>query len=84
MIMVAVWSTAANSRLGKAEDEGWQGTATDRGRDKSACPKRHKPLTRLAFWRACGSVAGMKPGFCEEFQGARVHAAEQAMPGAVR
>lgn len=84
MIMVALWRTAAGTRSGTAEDEGFEGKTTDRGRDKSACPKRHKPLTRLAFWRACGSVAGMKPGFCEEFQGARVHAAEQAAPGAVR
>jgi hypothetical protein len=51
-------------------------------RDKSACPKRCKPLTRLAFWRACRSVAGMKPGFSEGFQGFRVHGPERPLSGA--
>ena len=48
-------------------------------RDKSACPKRCKPLTRLAFWRACRSVAGMKPGFSEGFQGFRMHGPEEPL-----
>jgi hypothetical protein len=51
-------------------------------RDKSACPKRRKPLTRLAFCRACRSVAGMKPGFSERFQGFRMHGPEQPPSGA--
>jgi hypothetical protein len=51
-------------------------------RDKSACPKRCKPLTRLAFWRACRSVAGMKPGFSEGFQGFRMHGPEEPLSGA--
>lgn len=51
-------------------------------RDKSACPKRCKPLTRLAFWRACRSVAGMKPGFSEGFQGFRMHGPGQSLTGA--
>lgn len=50
-------------------------------RDKSACPKRCKPLTRLAFWRACRSVAGMKPGFSEGFQGFRMHGPEERLFG---
>ena len=51
-------------------------------RDKSACPQRCKPLTRLAFWRACRSVAGMKPGFSEGFQGFRMHGPEKPLSGA--
>lgn len=50
-------------------------------RDKSACPKRCKPLTRLAFWRACRSVAGMKPSFSEGFQGVRMHGPEKPLSG---
>jgi hypothetical protein len=51
-------------------------------RDKRACPQRCKPLTRLAFWRACRSVAGMKPGFSEGFQGFRMHGPEKSLTGA--
>jgi hypothetical protein len=51
-------------------------------RDKSACPERCKPLTRLAFRRACRSVVGMKPGFSEGFQGFRMHRPEQPLSGA--
>lgn len=51
-------------------------------RDKSACPQRCKPLARLAFWRACRSVAGMKPGFSEGFQGFRMHGAGKSLNGA--
>ncbi len=51
-------------------------------RDKRACPKRCKPLTRLAFWRACRPVAGMKPGFSEGFQGFRMHGPGKALTGA--
>jgi hypothetical protein len=50
-------------------------------RDKSACPKRCKPLTRLAFRRACRSVAGMKPGFSQLFQGFGMHAPENPLTG---
>lgn len=59
----------------------WTNPTTGR-RDKSACPKRCKPLTRLAFWRACRSVAGMKPGFSEGFQGFRMHGPEEPLSGA--
>ena len=52
-------------------------------RDKRACPKRCKPLTRLAFWRACRSVAGMKPDFSEGFQGLRMHGPEMSLTEAV-
>jgi hypothetical protein len=51
-------------------------------RDKSACPKRCKPLTRLAFWRACRSVAGMKPGFSQLFQGSGMHGPGNSLPRA--
>ena len=53
----------------------WRNPTTGR-QDKRACPKRCKPLTRLAFCRACRSVAGMKPGFSEGFQGFRMHGPE--------
>jgi hypothetical protein len=59
-----------------------QRNPTNGRRDKSACPKRCKPLTRLAFWRACRSVAGMKPGFSEGFQGFRMHGPEEPLSGA--
>jgi hypothetical protein len=59
-----------------------QANPTNGRRDKSACPKRCKPLTRLAFWRACRSVAGMKPGFSEGFQGFRIHGPEEPLSGA--
>lgn len=59
-----------------------QKNPTIRRRDKSACPKRCKPLTRLAFWRACRSVAGMKPGFSQGFQGFRMHGPEESLTGA--
>ncbi len=50
-----------------------EGKTTEGWRDKSACPKRCKPLKRLAFCRAWRSVAGMKPGFCERFQRLGMH-----------
>jgi hypothetical protein len=63
------------------DELGWK-TPTIGRRDKSACPKRCKPLARLAFWRACRSVAGMKPGFSEGFQGFRMHGREKPLSGA--
>ena len=51
-------------------------------RDKSACPQRCKPLARLAFWRACRSVAGMKHGFSQGFQGFRMHGPGKSLTGA--
>jgi hypothetical protein len=59
----------------------WRNPTTGR-RDKSACPKRCKPLTRLSFLRACRSVVGMKPGFYEGFQGFRMHGPERPLSGA--
>ncbi len=48
------------------------GETTVGWRDKSACPECAKPLTRLAFSRACRSVAGMLPDFGEHFQCSRM------------
>jgi len=62
--------------------EGVQRFPTNGRRDKSACPKRCKPLTRLAFWRACRLVAGMKPGFSEGFQVFRMHGPEESLTDA--
>lgn len=63
---------------------GWKaGKTTEGWRDKSTCPKRCKPLTRLAFWCAWRSVAGMKPGFCERFQRFGMHAPETLLSGAL-
>lgn len=46
---------------------GWG--ATLRGQDKSACHIRRKPLTRLGFCVADGSVACVPHDFCQRFQG---------------
>jgi len=83
MRVFAVWRGLASFRSGWAEGLGWQGDTTNRRRDKSACPKRCKPLKRLAFWRAWRSVAGMMPGFCEGFQGFRMHGSEMPLSGAL-
>ena len=82
MTAFALWRCVEGFRSGSAEGRGWQEDTTNRRRDKSACPKRCKPLTRLAFWRACRSVAGMKPGFSEEFQGFPMHGPEKPLSGA--
>lgn len=81
MTAFAVWRSVAGYRSGWAEGWAWQEETTNRRRDKSACPKRCKPLKRLAFWRAWRSVAGMKPDFCEGFQGFRMHGPELPLPG---
>jgi len=58
------------------------GKTTEGWRDKSACPKRCKPLKRLAFSCEWRSVAGMKPGFCERFQRFGMHAPQKPPSGA--
>lgn len=55
---------------------GNSGNTTEGWRDKSACPKCCKPLTRLAFFRAWRSVSGMKPGFYQRFQRLGMHTPE--------
>ncbi|USI71538.1 hypothetical protein [Sphingomonas morindae] len=54
---------------------------TDRGRDKSRCPDRRKSLTRLTFFRARRSVAGMLPGFSQRFQRFGMHSCSAALVG---
>lgn len=82
MMGFALWRGVAGFRPGWAGGWGWQGNTTNGRRDKSACPKRCKPLKRLAFLRAWRSVAGMKPDFCEGFQGFRMHGPELPLSGA--
>jgi len=81
MTAFALWRVVAGFRSGWAGGWGSQGNTTNRRRDKSACPKRCKPLRRLAFWRAWRSVAGMRTGFCEGFQGFRMHGPELPLSG---
>lgn len=82
--MTLVGSRRLVARFGarSSAGEGVQGIPIHGRRDKSTCPKRCKPLTRLAFRRACRSVAGMKPGFSEGFQGFRMHGVEKPLSGA--
>lgn len=44
-----------------------------RRRDKSACPRCHKPLAWLAFSGAFGAVAGMLPEIFQHFQRLAMH-----------
>lgn len=81
MTAFAFWRDVAGLRSGWAGGWDWQRNTTNRRRDKSACPKRCKPLKRLAFWRAWRSVAGMKPGFVEEFQGFCMHGSGWPLSG---
>ena len=73
MMALALWRGVAGFRSGWAQRWKWQRNTTNRRLDKSTCHKRCKPLKRLAFCRAWRSVAGMNPGFCEGFQGFRMH-----------
>lgn len=53
-----------------------------RGRDKSACPKRSKPLAWLAFSGACRPVAGILPEFFHCFQRFDMHGSLRPRPRA--
>lgn len=74
MVRLMEGEQECNNRTQTSTIEGW--------RDKSPCPKRCKPLTRLAFSCAWRSVAGMKPGFFERFQRFHMHAPQTPMSGA--
>ena len=68
MTRFAASRTLAYRRKGRAQ--GWTaaGSPAELGRDKSACHKRRKPLTRLGFSCAGRSVACKMHGFDEQFQ----------------
>lgn len=68
MTRFAAGRTLAYCRKERAKGQAAGGRPTVLGRDKSACHKRRKPLTRLGFPCASWSVACKMHGFDVQFQ----------------
>lgn len=84
MTRIAGCRDAALSRKGRREGRVAALLATEGWRDKSACHERRKPLTRLGFSCAGGSVVRKMRSFPQVFQWPRVGKALSGLAGALR
>lgn len=84
MSAIAAWRGLVHVRIVLKEGRAGKESGKEAWQDKSACHECRKPLTRLAFSCACGSVAGRVPEIVARFQRTHMHSCVPSGDGALQ
>lgn len=77
MSAIAAWRGLAHVRIALTAGRAGKESGKEGGQDKSACHECRKPLMRLAFSCAFGSVAGRVPEIVQGFQRTNMHSCDE-------